>query len=140
MIFKVDMMVLENNKENEHGEQGHTDHLYYNREFKEQESTTTSAGTSGPQKKKSNKITKSARLQESLKTNNRFIEINSEKFHNDKLYQERKIQILESESIHRKSYMDQKLLLWQSIADSFSQISNDIREIKNKILETGYII
>ncbi|CAH1183936.1 unnamed protein product [Phaedon cochleariae] len=114
------------------------DHMYCNSDqgLKEQHKPATTE-ISGP-KKVTKKVTKSARLQESLKTNNRFIDMNGEKFRSDKLYQEKKIALLESQSIYKKVYLDKKLSALQSIANSFSEIASDIRDIKNKILENGY--
>nr|CAI5851446.1 unnamed protein product [Callosobruchus analis] len=89
------------------------DHEYcsYCNEPKECKPAPTLSNVTGPvtespaNPKKINKISKTRRPQESFKTNNKFIELNEEKFNSDTQYQNKKIGLLQKDILNKQIYL-----------------------------------
>lgn len=72
------------------------------------------------------RVNKSRRLQESLKTNERFRDLNEKKFADDKCYQERKNQLIKADMQNKENYRERKASALESIANSFAQIASQM--------------
>ncbi|KAG5889827.1 hypothetical protein JTB14_023152 [Gonioctena quinquepunctata] len=76
--------------------------------------------------KKKMRINKTSRLQESLKTNARFIDINEKKFLDDKIYQDKKNSLMETKLKNREIFEDRVASAIVSIAESLGKIASGI--------------
>ncbi|KAG5869025.1 hypothetical protein JTB14_025914 [Gonioctena quinquepunctata] len=76
--------------------------------------------------KKKMRTNKTSRLQESLKTNARFIDINEKKFSDDKIYQDKKISLMETKLKNREIFEDRVASALESIAESLGKLASGI--------------
>ncbi|KAG5873501.1 hypothetical protein JTB14_029177 [Gonioctena quinquepunctata] len=71
-------------------------------------------------------INKTSRLQESLKTNARFIDINEKKFSDDKIYQGKKISLMETKLENREIFEDRVASASESVVESLRYLASGI--------------
>lgn len=93
----------------------------------EEESSPTLSNTSIPSNDPTpclkKRIGKSGRLQQSLKTNERFMDLNQQKFMDDKFYQEKKIAVREREVKNNEIFQNRVASAFENIAESLAKIA-----------------
>lgn len=82
------------------------------------------------------KRTKIGRLEYSLRNNDRLLKLTEENNNSEKEYKQRKLLLLENDSLQKSGYYDRKALALETIANAHKQIAIDIQVIKNAITQS----
>lgn len=131
-------MNKENEQTREHNQNDY-DHIYFcNNEVERDETVPiqpaqcssqtapSCSRTLSTSTKKKMRINKTGRLQESLKTNSRFIDMNELKFSNDKIYQDKKISLIETKLKNKKIFQDRVASALENMAESLEKLASEM--------------
>lgn len=81
------------------------------------------------------RITKSARLQYSLKNNEKFLKLSEENINSEKEYKQRKLLLLENNLLQKSKYYERKAVAFETIANASKQIAVNLQDIKNSMIQ-----